>query len=200
MFWNKQQSFLLEYSFKVLLFTLALALMVRLVFVSSFAIQTNSMSPTLKSGDFLLALKTFTPRRGDVVLLPCQDNELNTCVKRVVAIGGDRVEISKQRLSVNAIPAVYEKAEAGDGVLTEKWGDRSWSIEISSETPEEMAPAVVPPNQVFLLNDQRSDGSDSRQWGPIPLARLEARAWLIWLSIDWSKNSVNWYRMRPSID
>jgi type IV secretory pathway protease TraF len=66
--------------------------------------------------------------------------------------------------------------------------------------PSEMAPVVVPPDQVFLLNDHRSDLSDSRQWGPISKFQMEAKAWRIWLSIDWEKNRLRWRRLFGHVD
>jgi len=201
MFSNRRQSFLFAYSTKVLLVVLTMALLIRALFVSAFVIQTEAMIPTLEAGDFILAWKTFDPHRGDIVILNCPDNG-NSCIKRVVGLPGDRVEIHKQRLIVNAHPAEYEKmaSDGADVNLIERWQDNSWLISIDSGMPSEMAPVVVPPDQLFLLNDHRSDLSDSRQWGPVSKFQLEAKAWRIWLSIDWTKNRLNWRRLLGHID
>lgn len=201
MFSSKRQSFLLAYSAKILLFTLAMALLLRVLFVSAFSIQTEAMLPTLRPGEFILAWKTFVPHRGDVVILNCPDSA-NSCIKRVVGLPGDRIEIDKQRLIINARPAEYEKlpSEGADVNLMERWQDNSWQISIDSSMPAEMAPVVVPPDHVFLLNDHRSDASDSRQWGPVSTAQMEAKAWRIWMSIDWRKNKLNWRRLLGHID
>ena len=201
MFLNRRKAFLFAYSAKVLLFVLAMALLVRALFVSGFSIQTEAMSPTLQAGDFILAWKTFDPQRGDVVILSCPDNG-NTCIKRVVGLPGDRIEIRKQRLIVNARPADYEK-QPSDGVdvnLVEKSQDNSWLISVDSSMPSETVPVVVPPDHLFLLNDHRSDLSDSRQWGPVSKFQMEAKAWRIWLSIDWEKSKLNWRRLLAHID
>ena len=67
---------------------------------------------------------------------------------------------------------------------------------------------MVPPKQVYLLNDRRGDGEDSRAWGPVNRADIEARIQWVWLSLDWydSDGSVRgwprlrWSRLLRSID
>lgn len=201
MFSSRRRNFLFAYSAKVLLFVLALSLLVRFLFVSAFSIQTEAMSPTLEAGDFILAWKTFDPQRGDIVIFNCPDSG-NACIKRVVGLPGDRVEIRKQRLIVNAHVAEYEKkpSEGADVDLIEHWQDNSWTISVDSSMPSEMEPVVVPPEHFFLLNDHRNDVSDSRQWGPISKYQMEAKAWRIWMSIDWAKNHLNWRRLFRRID
>ena len=58
----------------------------------------------------------------------------------------------------------------------------------------------MPPEHVFLLNDRRADAADSRAWGTIPILQLEARAWRIWMSVDWVRNRVNWRRLLARSD
>ena len=202
MFSSRRHSFLFANSAKTILFTVCLAIVLRALVISSYVVETDAMTPSVRPGEFLLAWRRFEPRRGDVVLLPCPETENGTCIKRVVAVAGDRVEILKQRLIVNAEPAEYEpvNTENNTVVLKEKTADGSRLILVDSKTPAEMSPIVVPPDQVFLLNDRRSDSADSRNWGAVPASQLEARAWRIWLSLDWIKNRLNWGRLLQRID
>ncbi len=202
MFSNKKESFLFAHSAKVLLFTLAMAAMIRFLFLSAYSIQTTAMLPNLAPGEFVLGWKTFVPKRGDVVMLGCPGNEASMCVKRIIGLPGDRVEIIKQRLLINDVPADYEKlpVDGTELVLMERWETLGWPITVDAQTPVNMAPVVVPPDHVFLLNDRRSDPVDSRQWGPIPTSRLEAQAWRIWMSIDWKRNRVKWSRLLQKVD
>jgi|GEM_PF-3985653 len=198
---SKRKNFLFAYSAKILLFTLAMALLLRALFVSAFSIQTEAMLPTLKSGDFILAWKTFVPHRGDVVILNCPESG-NSCVKRVVGLPGDKIEIAKQRLIINARPAEYEKlaSDGADVNLVEHWQENSWLVSVDASAQADMAAVEVPPDHLFLLNDHRSDASDSRQWGPVSTAQMEAKAWRIWMSVDWTKNKLNWRRLFGHID
>ena len=201
MFSSKRESFLFANSAKTILFTICLAIVLRALVISSYVIQTDAMSPAVLRGEFILAWKAFEPRRGDVVLLNCPDAENGVCIKRVVALPGDRVEIAKQRLILNAHPSEYERLPSEDGtlLLREKSSAGSWAITIDAKTPASMDPLVVPPEQVFLLNDRRDDPSDSRKWGPVPVRQLEARAWRVWMSVNWAKSRVNWHRLLAPI-
>jgi signal peptidase I len=202
MFWNKRQSFLFANSAKVIIVTLVIALGLRVFVVASFRNQSKSMSPTVLPGEIFVGWKIFRPSRGDVVVLPCVKDERRSCIRRIVGMPGDRIEIVQQRLVINTIPATYDRRppEGDELELSEKWQGRAWPISIDASATVNMDPMVVPPDTVFVLNDHRSGPLDSRQWGPIPTSRLEAKAWRIWMSINWSQNRFNWHRMLQRID
>lgn len=202
MFWSKQSRFLLKYTITILILVLACALALRMFIVTSYSVQTSSMFPTLKAGEFLVGLRRFEPRRGDVVVLHCPDNPRQECLKRIVGLPGDRLEITKQRLFLNDRPAHYEAIEEGarGAILREAVHGRSWQILIGPGTPMDMSPVVVPPDTVFVLSDNRSVTRDSRKWGPVPASLLESKGWFRWLSIDWVKGRVNWHRMLRTLD
>ncbi|MFE9569271.1 signal peptidase I [Streptomyces sp. NPDC006692] len=138
-----------------------------------YTVPTQSMSPTVKAGDRVLAQRISggDVRRGDVVVF--QDDAWGNVpmVKRVVGIGGDRVACCGKdgRLTVNGTP-VDEPYLHGTNP--------------ASGTPFD---AKVPAGQVFLLGDDRLVSLDSRvhledaAHGSVPLsavsARVDAIAW-----------------------
>ena len=84
-------------------------------------------------------------------------------IKRVVAIGGDRVAIEDGVLVING---VREREPYVDYSLT----DESYS-----------APLRVPAGKVFVLGDNRPFSRDSRAWGPIDADDVIGRVdFLLW--------------------
>jgi signal peptidase I len=173
------------------------------------------MEPTLKLGDFVVGYKlpfgisvpfsgikigVARPKRGDVVVFRCPDAPDAGCVKRVIAISGDRIEIKKQRLVVNGHMAKYvlSGTETADFysrnmktvALVENWRGLKRSVLVSgAETQQNFGPYIVPPDSFFALADNRDMGLDSRHWGAIPNRQIEARLLFIWLSVRWSQET-----------
>lgn len=139
-----------------------------------YTVPTNSMSPTVKSGDRVLAerIDGGEVRRGDVVVF--QDDVWGSVpmVKRVVGTGGDKVTCcDKQgRLTVN-----------GEVV------DEPYLKESGPDTQPPFKTTKVPEGRLFLLGDHRADSLDSRvhlddgDHGAVPRsavhARVDAVAW-----------------------
>lgn len=202
-----------------------LALAIRHFVLTPYAVPNQIMAPTLESGDYILAYRLpyglripFTewkwgekmPQRGDLVLFPCPGQESDACVRRVVALPGDRIEIRGERLILNGEMARYDaKASHQAGFqLEESHSLLSQEIVISGdESQSRFGPVIVGPQSVFVLSDHRGMGPDSRQYGSIPVRQIEARVALVWLSISWPAESnarsfpiINWARVFHSPD
>lgn len=123
---------------------------VRENYVQTFKIPSVSMAPTLKSGDYIMVDMTYyrtrPPQRGDVVVLSLPEAPETNIVKRIVAVGGDTVEVSGMSLVLNG-----SKVETPNA---------SWQ----SGGRMSFGPATVPPGSVFLLGDNRDFSKDSRHW------------------------------------
>ena len=131
-----------------------------------FTVRSSSMTPTLHTGDQILAEK-LTPRfghlaRGDLVVFTAPATR-TLMVKRVVALAGDRVGLADGRLVVNGHrpPEAYVDLASVDGVY--------------------FGPELVPPGSVFVMGDARADSVDSRDFGPVPVDRVLGRVlWRLW--------------------
>ena len=177
------------------------AALLRFFVVAVYRIPSESMMPTLLPGDFIVALKTsygiqipFTsdkigrrdPERGEVVVFKLPDDDV-MFIKRVVGIAGDKIEIRDGRLFVNDVSTTTPLQDANvDWDIAEESASGMTHRVISRKKRDEadfLAPLVVPPGQVFLLGDLRSDSADSRHWGPLPTSFVFARAAFVAFSL-----------------
>ena len=149
------------------------ALLVRNFVVQSFRIPSPSMHPTLLEGDRVLvnrlSYKLHDVNRGDVIVFerpdtaPAGPDEPNDLIKRVVALPGETVV-------------------ARDGVVyvDDKPLDEPYLPDTTS-TDKLDKPVTVPEGEVFVMGDNRSNSSDSRYIGTIPIDTIVGRAFaIIW--------------------
>jgi signal peptidase I len=182
---------------------LILALMVRFFVLAAYVVRSDSMSPTLLGGDIVLGFKPpfgilgtegREPVRGELVIFNCPGGT-SLCLRRVIALGGDRIEMRKQRLAVNGEDCRYTPTSE-KLVLSESCGGLNRPISISADwETENRAASIVPPQHVFVMNDHRPNRDDSRTWGAIPYSDLQSTAVGVWLSFDWSASN-GWPQVR----
>ena len=125
------------------------------------------MIPTLKTGDYILVrMVRFEPKRGDVVVFEPPDTyhgNKSQLVDRIVAVGGDEVEVKSGALLLNGI----KQAETY----------------ISEPMRDDFERFRVPDNQYFMMGDNRNDSFDSRYWFGVPRDNLKGRV----MCVYWSK-------------
>lgn len=149
-------------------------------------VPTGSMEGTILIGDHLIVNKLLygpsvpfthwhlpmlkTVKRGNIIAFHYpRDPQLNF-LKRVVAVGGDTVEIRSDVLYINDArvdePYVVHRAK--------HWQHR----------PEDMAAQIVPEGSLFVLGDNRDNSDDSRYWGTVPVANIIGEPLMVLWSYD----------------
>lgn len=119
-----------------------------------------SMQHSFEDGDRILASKIAykfeEPKRHDVIVFKAPKNKDVNYIKRVIAVPGDRMMISDNAVYVNGVK-LDEPYVASKTILYPGWFLRD-GLEIT-----------IPENHVFAMGDNRSQSSDCREFGPVPM-------------------------------
>ena len=196
---RKSKSIVREYT-EALFVALLLALFIRSFIVQAFKIPSGSMLSTLQIGDHILVNKFVygirlpypieqsvyqwgQPQRGDVIVFIYPKDRSKDFIKRVVAVGGDTIEIRHKKVFVNG-----EAAE----------DPYSTFAEADQERPgprDNYGPTTVPENSLFVMGDNRDQSHDSRFWGFVDVKDVKGKAFMIYWSWDGTDRWVRWERL-----
>ena len=193
---------------------LAIVLILRSFIAEPFRIPSNSMMPTLLTGDFILVNKfryglrlpisnqkvvsIGEPQRGDVVVFKPPHHPDQDWIKRVVGLPGDRIAYHDNQVFLNGQPLAYQTLGAyqgkGNGAemtgaeeLTENLPGRRHHVLERTDLPfidQGEGEWMVPPGHYFVMGDNRDNSEDSRYWGFLPEQNLRGKAFLIWMNFD----------------
>jgi len=154
---------------------------------------TGSMEDTILIGDQLLVnTVSRTVARGDLVVFEYPIDRRNIFVKRVVAIGGDRVHLENKKLFLNGV-AVDEPYARYKTTIIDYFRDnfpRTPNIRIFAPAEEMLknnfreGDILVPEGKYFVLGDNRDNSLDSRYWGFLSQSDILGQPALIYASFE----------------
>jgi signal peptidase I len=150
--------------FRDLMLSVLIAFLVILFLYRPVKVEGTSMMPSLYDQERLF-INQFSYKfglgdiqRGDTVVFWFPEDTTKSYIKRVIGLPGDTVAvddgyviINGKKLVENYVPQQYRD-------------DRSYS------------PRVVPPNEYFVLGDDRISSNDSRAWGFVPRSYIYGKA------------------------
>ena len=133
-----------------------------------FRIPTASMSPAIKSKEWILAdlaaYKNEKPQRGDIVIYELLDKgKRRLMCKRIVGLPGEEVEIRSGKVFINGTAA--EIPGLSNGVIYLNAG----KFGVAGEAVK------VPEEAYYVLGDNSSVSFDSRQHGPVDRRDVKGR-------------------------
>ena len=210
---------------EAIVIAIILALFIRTFVLQAFKIPSGSMEDTLLVGDHLLVNKFSyglqvplpamitlfgvrvpffettlyntwgSVKRGDIIVFRYPNDRTKDYIKRVVAIGGDVIQIRRDVVFIN-----------GEATVTPKAVFKGSHIRGSSII-RDFGPYTVPDERVFVMGDNRDNSYDSRYWGmedpsniTVPVSEIKGKALIIYWSWDSVKATIRMRRFLDLID
>ena len=147
-----------------------MALLIRTFIVELYIVDGPSMRPTLQHEERLVVSKFIykirNPEKGEILIFRYPRDPSRDFIKRVIAVGGDTIEIKEGHVYVN------------DQMLKEDY--------ILEKTRTEYPKVTVPEGTVFVMGDNRNNSDDSRfaDVGFVPLDLIKGKAMLVFWPLD----------------
>lgn len=151
--------------------TLALTLIIFLVIhftIQNYMVDGTSMQPSLKNNQFVLVNKLaylfHAPERGDVIVFHWPVDTNKDLIKRVIGLPGDVIIITSKTVQVDGMVLNEPYISMPANPIGERW--------------------VVPPNDYFVMGDNRQVSDDSRHWGFVPKSYIIGKAVLVYWPLN----------------
>lgn len=149
-------------------------------------VPSGSMEYSLMPGDRVIVDKTAygfrvpytkidltnarTPSRGEIAVFDSpEDGKL--LIKRIVAVGGDLVDLEDGHLSINGEPLATR-----DGVTQEHFAARVAELNLADGGGPSINRVRVPEGKVLAIGDHRGNSLDGRYFGFVSETELYGRA------------------------
>ena len=180
--------------FESIVTAVVLALFIRTFIVQAFKIPTGSMENNLLIGDHLLVNKFVSGptmsrlervllpvadvRRTDVIVFKYPEEPDRDFIKRVIGLPGETVEVREKKVYINGKPLDEPYVHF---LLPPSTADQEVA---TYDVRERYGPVTVPPDQYFVMGDNRDNSQDSRYWGFLRRDYIKGKALVIYWSYE----------------
>ncbi|BCG59712.1 signal peptidase I [Paenibacillus sp. URB8-2] len=184
----KQKNEVLEWV-KAIAIALILVILIRWLLFKPFIVDGPSMQPNFHTGERVIVNEILydirSPQRGEVIVfhVPSEGRDF---IKRVIAVAGDTVKVEGDVVTVNGqkvnetyLQKAIDQAHANNQLYNDK-----------NFPNEDFKDGKVPEGHVFVMGDNRSDSTDSRMIGYVPLGDIVGRADVIF----WPVSDMEWIK------
>ena len=158
-----------------IIIAVALAFCIRTFLVEPYMVEGSSMYPTLVNHERLVVDKlsyfVTDPKKGEIVVFRFPKDQTRDFIKRVIAVGGDTVEMQQGKVFVNGKQLnetyIYHNDPKGKNI-------------------SDYRKVVVPKDTIFGLGYNRNNSEDSRfaDVGCVPLTLVKGRARVAFWPLD----------------
>lgn len=149
----------------IIVVAVVLALFITTFVAQPYEIPSGSMEDTIEIGDRIFSEKIspdyYNPEQGDIVTFKDVTNSSRVLIKRVVATGGQTVNLVDGKVYVDGV------------ALNEPYTQGKPSYDLNSGI---VYPYTVPDGYIWVMGDNRTNSSDSRAFGAIPLGNITGHA------------------------
>lgn len=169
-----------------LLLLIALVMAARSTFADHYYVPSGSMEYTLMPGDRVFVDKSaygvripFTNinvikrgiiARGEIVIFD-SPKDGTRLIKRIVAVGGDRVELRDGMLRINGTVLVHPGLN-----LSEWFGEREARLNLQQGGGPDIPANVIPEGMILAVGDHRGNSLDGRYFGLVAQSEVYGRA------------------------
>ncbi len=143
--------------------------------VQTFVVYGPSMQPNFWEEQRLLVNKVVyrlhPPERGDVIVFQPPHNDRDSYIKRIIGLPGEYVEMKRGKVYIHR----------ADGTVFEL--DEPY---VNDPAVRSYVSEVIPPNEYFVLGDNRNNTNDSRNGWTASMEAVVGKAWIsIWPPDKW---------------
>src|ERR1700693_5675808 len=160
----RQKSFLRD-TLEIVFLALVLYVVIQCE-VKTFHVLGSSMYAPLHDNDLLVAskisYKLHQPQRGDIIVFKPPDEASRDFIKRIIGLPGERIHITNSVVFING------------QVLHEPYLPERWTY--NNNWPASGQDQLIPPNEYFVMGDNRNHSSDSRTFNFIELTSILGKA------------------------